>query len=155
MVTAHALGLPIERVSIEGASTEDGRDLEGHTLVRWDLLLGQRDDMELCRDAMTTAYAGMAWECISSGGSFNDVYETLPTDSGAVAWIRKCFIERGTLDFARSREVSLAACNRAFEMVAQGQDEIRDFAERLVVKKFANGRDIDDWYRTPPADDTN
>ena len=148
VVVAKRLGLPVHSVSIKPASSEHGRPLEGGTLVRWDLLLGKREDLQLCQQAMTAAYAGIAWESMVSGRKFNEVYSECPSDSEVVAVIRNRFNERGAFPTVDdSRQVSTNASDEACAMVRSNCIEIKRFAWFLCWKgELSEEHKVDYWF---------
>jgi integrase len=116
-------------------------------VVHWNLLLGKREDRQLCNDAMTAAYAGMAWESFFSSRTLGEVYGDFPSDSDAVADIRRFFEERGAFPTdEESRQVSRKACDDARVMVAENKKNIRSFGWFLCSKGELSKAQIDRWF---------
>ena len=146
-VVAQRLGLPVHSVSVRSLSSEKGRPLEGATRICWDLLLGKREDLQLCRDAMTAAYAGIAWEAFARGRTFDEVYPDCPSDSEAVADIRRRFNERGAFPTDEdSRQTSKNARDGACVMVAEHRNDIERLAWFLCFKRDLSETQISVWF---------
>jgi hypothetical protein len=147
VVVAQRLGLPVHSVSVRSLSSERGRPLEGATRICWDLLLGKREDLQLCRDAMTAAYAGIAWEAFARGRTFDEVYPDCPSDSEAVGDIRRRFNERGAFPTDEdSRQTSKNARDSACVMVAEHRNDIERLAWFLCFKRELFETQISVWF---------
>ncbi|HEX9274494.1 MAG TPA: hypothetical protein VGA01_20030 [Candidatus Binatia bacterium] len=96
---------------------------------------------------MTAAYAGIAWESLASGRTFDEVFPDCPSDSDAVADIRRRFNERSAFPTDEdSRQTSTNARDGACAMVVEHKNDIERFAWFLCFKRDLSETQIDSWF---------